>query len=157
MNEIIIRRSKINTKQEKSDLIKIHTIRGRLLHLTSILETIMKGYCNLPLNTNKKAWQIEDLFITKLKLTGNYNLKELDVLKDCLKEIRDSRNDWGHGFVYYKKRKKGKINNSIANKGVIKSITPPYFDETNKNINFVFDWLANHYLLKIKRHYIDVV
>jgi len=53
INEIIIRRGKFNPKPERADLIEIHKIRGRLLHLTSILEAVMKGYCDLPPNTKK--------------------------------------------------------------------------------------------------------
>jgi len=156
MEFLVTRGKDVDVLNEKKDLVELHTIRGRLLHYHSLIERIMKEYCNVPITRHVEQSEIERRFIRKLRQDG-FNQEEIKKLKKALNRLRKKRNDWGHGFVFYKKRINEKTNNFIVNQGRIKKVCPPYFDKINSDLSFIFDWFRKNNLMEIEGYSINPI
>jgi len=145
---------------EFDDLKLVHEIRGRFIHLMSILERIMKEYCGNKAY-DKTYGPLKDFFaseLTKSSLNSRENFYEF---VKALNDINPERNDWAHGFVYYKKRFDENANNFIRNKTFDESlgqdkecIRDPYFNKLNDAFEIIIRWLKKNDLWKIKNCWI---
>jgi len=143
--------------QEFSDPAEVHKIRGRFLHLTSILERIMKDYCP-DIGRKETYGGCVDKFVKKLKKDSLHDSSGFDEFVEALKKINPTRSEWAHGIVYYEKRFDEfdeNPNNFIeSSKKEKTSIRPPYFDDLNKCFETVISWLKKNGLWKIKGYHI---
>lgn len=151
------------------DLPIIHTIRGRLLNLSTILEHFMKDYLksrgikNLPskiIDYNGKNG-VFNKFLDEIKKDKKISKSGIKSFENHFKFITNQRNNFAHGIIYYKNKKPSKpthINNSIFNKysqhkqkldqSLNKNKT--IFDKLNKSYEYVFDWLEKKRVLKLE-------
>lgn len=152
------------------DLSKLHTIRGRLLNLSTILECFMKFYLK------QKNIQVDSKIVDYKKNNGVFNkfLEELEkdksISKNGLKSFKThfklltlKRNNFAHGVVFYKNKKKTRpcnVNNSILNPFPPKDLSSKplkdslnknktVFDQLNKSYKYVINWLKEKNILKI--------
>jgi len=136
---------------EQADLKEVHVLRGRFLHWVSIIERIMKEYCN-EVNSKKMYGQLKDLFIKKLTENNLNDTTNFYEFVKALNDINPDRNTWAHGFVFYKPRSNNQPNNHINLGNNITSIQPPYFDEISKSFTTIIQWLKQNNLWKINNY-----
>ena len=150
------------------DLPKIHTIRGRLLNLSTILEHFMKDYLvskginKLPKLTidYKGKNGIFNKFLDEIKKDTQIKKNGIKSFEKHFKFITNQRNNFAHGILYYKNKKQSRptnINNNIFNKYsqqkkfVDQSLNKKktIFDKLNKSYEYVFNWLEKNKVLNI--------
>ena len=148
------------------DLPKIHTIRGRLLNLSTILEHFMKDYLvskgikTLPKITvdYKGKNGVFNKFLDEIKKDTNVSKKGIKSFEKHFKFLTTQRNNFAHGIIYYKNKKQSRptnINNNIFNKyskqkkfiDQTLNKKKTVFDKLNKSYEYVFDWLENNKVL----------
>ena len=128
----------LSQSDEEKDLRDVHILRGRFLHWTSIIERIMKEYCN-ELRSKKTYGQLKEIFIKKLTENNLNDTSKFYEFVKALNDINPDRNSWAHGFIFYKPRTNGKPNNHLNLSDDINSIQPPYFDEISKSFTIIID------------------
>ena len=149
----------IDIIKEKQDLIKLHIIRGRMLHLSTIIETLIKD--DIVGFRAKKREPYYERFIRKLESNPRLNKnRDFKKFRKSLRRFCKERNNWAHGITFYKKRGRkfpSKPNNSLFNRGTGKKIdisankSPTYFDKLNMDLGIVINWLNLHGYLKLKK------
>jgi len=147
-SDFLITKDNVSDKNKESDdLQSIHIYRGRFLHWMSIIEKIMKEYCQI--QSKMMYGQLKYKFICKLKEDFRVD-EEFDKFAKALIKINSERNIWAHGIVFYEERKEnGFANNSI----LLNDKTTPlkkYFDEINSYFSMIISWLEKNNLWKIK-------
>jgi len=147
-DDFLIFKGNISDKSKESDdLQTIHIYRGRFLHWMSIIETIMKEYCQI--QSKMMYGQLKYKFICKLKEDFKID-EEFDKFVKALIEINPERNIWAHGIVFYEERKEdGLANNSILLNDKTTSLKK-YFDDINDYFSVIINWLEKNNLWKLK-------
>lgn len=151
------------------DISKLHTIRGRLLNLSTILEYFMKFYLQSKnikftskmIDTNGKEG-VFDKFLNKIEQDKSISKKGLSSFKKHFKIITSKRNNFAHGIIYYNNKKKSRpynINNSILNPFPPKTLSSKplkeslnknktVFEQLNKSYEYVIIWLKERGILQ---------
>lgn len=139
---------------EFEDLAEVHKIRGRFLHLMSILEKIMKDYCNES-NSKKMYGELKEIFIRRLTENNLNNIDGFYEFVKALHEINPERSKWAHGLVYYKKGFDEKPNNFILLGSSNESIRHTYFEKLNVAFDVIISWLKKNNLWEINDYQIN--
>ncbi|PIS06099.1 MAG: hypothetical protein COT80_02515 [Candidatus Buchananbacteria bacterium CG10_big_fil_rev_8_21_14_0_10_33_19] len=155
------------------DLPEIHKIRGRLLNLSTILECFMKFYLQSKkikfsqkmIDYSKRGKDgVFNKFLDEIKKDKSISKKGLKSFEKHFKILTSKRNNFGHGLIYYKNKKKIRpynINNNILNPFPPKNLSAKpindslnknrtVFDDLNKSYEYVFDWLEKNKILKME-------
>lgn len=161
------------------DLEQVHLIRGRILHFSSILESVLKRIITKKVyNAHKdvlksKKGKIKDY--GKLDLNDRIKLfvkflenkkaiqknKDFDKFKSDLNMLREVyRNPWAHGFVYYQKYERDKKDSKYKPINFIKNkkrripihFKSKHFEVANKVFPNVFKWLDQKKFLRLKKY-----
>jgi len=106
---LITKNNVSNKNKEFDDLQIIHIYRGRFLHWMSIIEKIMKEYCQI--QSKMMYGQLKYKFICRLKEEFKVD-EEFDKFAKALIEINPERNIWAHGIVFFMK-KENRMENQI--------------------------------------------
>ena len=139
-----------NPQEDMKDLQRLQILRGRFLHYTSIIETIIKQKCrgSLPDGIHTLRYMIR-YFIAELEKDSKIDQQDIKKLKIDLKKIDPQRDKWAHSLVWYKDRsgKPDRANNLI---GTLKpSSLRSYFDSINQRFTDIFNFLEKYDLIKI--------
>ncbi len=171
MTEYAVIRKNVRTAEYLAvyqDLPKIHTIRGRLLNLSTILEHFMKDYLTskgikkipkLTIDYNGKNG-VFNKFLDEIKKDNRISQNGIKSFEKHFKFITTQRNNFAHGIIYYKNKKSSRqanINNNIFNKysnqkkfldqSLNKKQT--VFDKLNKSYEYIFNWLEKNKILSM--------
>ena len=172
MTEYILIRKNMATKdfiEAYKDIPKLHTIRGRLLNLFTILECFMKFYLsskqiNIPSNIidYKGKNGVFNKFLDELKKDRSISKNGLKSFERHFKVITLKRNNFAHGIIYYKNKKKSRpynVNNVVLNPFSPKALSSKplkdslnknktVFDQLNKSYEYVINWLKERKILE---------
>jgi len=149
-DDFLITKNNVSDKnKEFNDIQTIHIYRGRFLHWMSIIEKIMKEYCQI--QSKMMYGQLKYKFICKLKEDFKTD-EEFDNFAKALIKINPDRNIWAHGIVFYEERKEdGLANNSIELNDKIISLKK-YFDDINSYFTTIINWLQKNNLWKLNNY-----
>jgi hypothetical protein len=160
----------VETELALKDLEELHKIRGRILHYTTFLEGFLKqkvtkkdydAYkATCKIRRKFKKLDLNDRILLIIKKFEKLYQKDKDFsqFKKDLNLLRKPyRNDWAHGFVFYKKfildltDKNCKPLNFIYNysKSISIHFKSKYFDKINDVFSRIFYWLNKKKLLKM--------
>ncbi len=154
------------------DLEEVHKIRGRILHLSSILEQFFSEFVTKQLfDKNKSKLKIKKkfkkldfsdriiFFISEIKSKYSKD-KSFQQFKRDIKILRkDYRNLWAHGFIFYERYELDKKDNkykpinyiSDGKKKIAIHYKTDYFEIANRIFPNVVNWLKDNHFLKLKK------
>ncbi len=133
-------------EEDKKDFQRVQILRGRFIHYMSLLEIVMKEYCDME-GSMLTIREILPMFIDDLKEKLNINETELKKFKKDIEKISHQRDKWAHAIVWYKKRKNKDTSNNFI--GADTPLTK-YFDAINQRFKEIFDFLKKYDLIKLK-------
>lgn len=177
MTEYILIKKNVKTNEFieiYSDIPKLHEIRGRLLNLSTILECFMKFYLeskNIKIPSKTIDYEsnngVFNKFLDELKKDNSISKKGIKTFEKHFKFITRERNNFAHGIIYYKNKKKNRpnnINNNILNPFPPKKLShqpidyslnksKTIFNQLNKSYEYAIRWLKERGLLnKVLKH-----
>jgi len=156
------------------DIEAVHSIRGRIIHLGSLLENVLKLYVTKEIyEKNKQKLQGKSnhkhlSFAEKLVIfvEENKNINEIGKFKEKAEKLWDLyRNVFAHGFVYYERFEIDKKDNQYKPVNHIVSYNQKsgrfelvpihynteYFNIANEDFEFVFEWLSkNNFIERLR-------
>ncbi len=133
-------------EEDKKDFQRVQILRGRFIHYMSLLELIMKEYCELD-GSNLNLREVLPLFIDELKENFPVQDDELKKFRKNIEKINHQRNKWAHAIIWYKKRKvKDTPNNFLGGNTNLNK----YFDKIIERFNEIFKFLNRYSLIKLK-------
>lgn len=166
--------SQADKELARKDIEIVHTIRGRIIHLGSILENVLKIYVTKNIfENNKKKLSIKSNYKNRHFLDNlnifveeNKSLDDIETFKEKSEKLWNLyRNVFAHGFIYYerfetdKKDDKYKPINHVVSynqKSERFELIPihyntDYFDIANEDFSFIFEFLEkNNFIDKLR-------
>ncbi len=135
-------------EEDKKDFQRVQILRGRFIHYMSLLEIIMKEYCDME-GSMLTIRDILPMFIDDLKEKLNVDEAKLKKFKKNIEKISHQRDKWAHAIIWYKKRKNRDVPNNFI--GADTPLTK-YFDAINQRFKEIFDFLTEYNLINLKNN-----
>lgn len=158
------------------DLEEVHKIRGRILHISSIIEEFLREFVTKQIfSKHKNSLKIKKKF-NKLDFFDNIKIffaeiepkylqdnsfqqfkKDIEILR------KNYRNLWAHGFIFYERYELDKNKMGYKPINYIKDgkrkiaihYKTDYFEIANRVFPRVINWLNDNKFLKLNNFYLE--
>ncbi len=153
---------RVQLLEDMQDQPKVHVLRGRLLHLFSIIETILKEYPGVLNNVTGIPYfgKVKSAFVNIARGNSSLNTNvssggltiTLQQLENALNNVNPERTGWAHGISFYKEREIASVekpNNYIYFNNSETRTDDAYFNNLNDQFKIIIEWLKEKNLWKL--------